>query len=33
MEKKRNIYNVLIGRPEERDHLEDVCVDRSMILK
>jgi hypothetical protein len=33
MTKKRNIQNALICKPEERDHLEDVGVDRSMILK
>jgi hypothetical protein len=33
MAKKRNIHNVLIVKPEERDHLEDVGVDRSIILK
>jgi hypothetical protein len=31
--KKRNIHNVLRGKLEERDHLEDIGMDRSMILK
>jgi hypothetical protein len=33
MGEKRNVYNVLIGKPEERNHLEDIGTGRSMILK
>jgi hypothetical protein len=29
----RNAYNILVRRPEERDSLEDLGVDGTMILK
>jgi hypothetical protein len=29
----RDTYRVLVGRPEGRDHLEDLGVDRRVILK
>jgi len=30
---KRDVYRVLVGRPEGRDHLEDLCLDGRIILK
>ena len=33
MEEKRGVYSVLVGKPEERDHLEDTGVDGSIILR
>jgi hypothetical protein len=29
----RNVYEVLVKRPEGKDHLEDLGVDGKMILK
>jgi hypothetical protein len=29
---KRNAYRVLMGRAEEGDHLQDLCVDSRVIL-
>jgi hypothetical protein len=29
----RNAYNILVGKPEERDHLEDPRVDGKIILE
>jgi hypothetical protein len=31
MRYNRNAYTVLVGNPEERDHYEDLGVDRIMI--
>jgi hypothetical protein len=33
MRKKRNAYTVLVGNPKEIDHLIDLGVDGSIILK
>jgi hypothetical protein len=33
MREGRGAYRILVGRSEERDHLEDSGVDGSMILK
>jgi hypothetical protein len=30
---RRSAYMILVGKPEERDHLEDLCVDGRIILK
>jgi len=30
---KKNVYSVLVGKPEERRHLEDLSVHWSIILK
>jgi hypothetical protein len=30
---KRNVYRVLIGKPDENNHLKDLCVDGRIILK
>jgi len=30
---RRGAYMILIGKPEKRDHLEDLCVDGRIILK
>jgi len=30
---KRGIYRILVGRPEERDNLEDLGIDGRIILK
>jgi len=32
-EERRGTYKVLVRKPEERDHLEDVGVDGRIILK
>jgi hypothetical protein len=32
MREKRNTYRVLMGKPEERDNLEDLDVNRNVIL-
>ena len=32
MGERKNAYRVLVGRPEERDHLEDLGADGRMIL-
>jgi len=29
----RGVYRILVGKPEERDHLEDPNVDGRIILK
>jgi hypothetical protein len=29
----RNAYKILVGKPEGRDHLEDLSVDGKIILK
>jgi hypothetical protein len=29
----RNAYNILVRKPEGRDHLEDIGVDGKMILE
>jgi hypothetical protein len=28
MEEPRNAYSILVGKPERRGHLEDLCVDK-----
>ena len=33
MGKRRGVYRVLMGKPEERDHLGDPGVDGRIILK
>jgi hypothetical protein len=33
MGERRNAYRILVGKPEERDHLEDQDVDGWTILK
>jgi hypothetical protein len=33
MREKRNAYRVLMGKPEERDHVEDLDVNRNALLK
>jgi hypothetical protein len=33
MGEMKNEYMVLVGKPEERDHLEELIVDESIILK
>jgi hypothetical protein len=33
MEDRRDACKVLVGRPEERKHLEDLEADRRIILK
>ena len=33
MESRRGVYRVLVGRLRERDHLEDLGIDRRIILK
>jgi hypothetical protein len=33
MEERRGAYRVLVQRPEGRNHLEDLGVDRRIILK
>jgi hypothetical protein len=30
---RRGAYIILMGKPEERNHLEDLCVDGRIILK
>jgi len=30
---KRHTYWVLLGKPEENKHLEDLCLDGMIILK
>jgi hypothetical protein len=30
---KRGLYRILVGKPEERDHLGDPRVDGSIILR
>jgi hypothetical protein len=30
---RRGAYRVLVGKPEERDYLEDIGVDGTIILK
>jgi hypothetical protein len=30
---RRDAYRVLVGRPEGRDHLEDLCIGGRIILK
>jgi hypothetical protein len=32
MRKKRNAYRVLMWKPEEGDHLEDLDINRNVIL-
>ena len=32
MGERKDAYRVLVGRPEERDHLEDLGADGRMIL-
>jgi len=29
----RNIYNILVGKPEGRDHSEDLGIDEKIILE
>jgi hypothetical protein len=31
-EKKRNLYKIFVGNPEEKKHLKDVGVDGRIIL-
>jgi len=33
MGERRGVYRVLVGKPEERDHLEDPGVDGRIILR
>jgi hypothetical protein len=33
MGEKRNGYEVLVGKPEGREHLENVVVDGKIIIK
>jgi hypothetical protein len=33
MGERRSVYRVLVGKPEERDHLGDPGVDGRIILK
>jgi hypothetical protein len=33
MGKNKNGYKVLIGKPEGKNHLEDLSLDRKIILK
>ena len=33
MEERKGLYRVLVGNMRERDHLEDLGVDGSIILK
>jgi hypothetical protein len=33
MEERRCVYRVLVGKPEGQNHLEDLGVDRRIILK
>jgi hypothetical protein len=33
MAEMRNAYNILVGKPEGKNHLEDLDVDRKMILE
>jgi len=30
---RRGVYRVLVGKPEERDHLEDPGIDGRIILR
>jgi hypothetical protein len=30
---ERGVYRILVGKPEEKDHLEDVGVDRKIMLR
>jgi hypothetical protein len=30
---KRNMYRLLVGRPEEREHLEDQSINWCIILR
>ena len=30
---RRGVYKVLVGKPEEKDHIEDLGVDGKLILK
>jgi hypothetical protein len=33
MGKKRGVFRILVGKPEEREHLEDPGVDERVILR
>jgi len=33
LERKRNVYRDLIGKPEATDHFEDLGINESIILK
>jgi hypothetical protein len=33
MGKSRGVYRVLVGKPDERDHLEDPGIDGRIILR
>jgi hypothetical protein len=33
MGEMRNVYKILVGKPEERDHSEDVFVGERIILE
>jgi hypothetical protein len=33
MWKRRAVYRVLVGKPEEKDYLEDTGLDGSVILR
>jgi hypothetical protein len=33
MGERRGAYSVLVGRPEGKNHLEDIDIDRRIILK
>jgi hypothetical protein len=33
MKESKDAYTVLVGRPEKRDHLEDLGVEGRVILK
>jgi hypothetical protein len=33
MEALRNAYSILVGKPEGRDHLENLVIDGNIVLK
>ena len=33
MEERRGVYRVLVGKPEERDHLYETGIDGRIILR
>ena len=32
MGERRDVYRVLVGKPEEKNHLEDPCINGRIIL-